>query len=79
MSRVTFKENHCKGCLLCAEVCPRKIIVQSQRFNQLGYKVVEVPEADMERCTGCSACAVVCPDYVIRVYRSKKKQTEDKS
>jgi 2-oxoglutarate ferredoxin oxidoreductase subunit delta len=80
MSRITVKEEHCKGCLFCIKVCPSKIIVQSQRFNSLGYKVVEVPGAEMERCTGCSACAMVCPDYAIRVYRSgKKTQKENKS
>ena len=80
MSRVTFKEEHCKGCLLCVNACPRKIIVQSQRFNRLGYKVVEVPAVDMERCIGCAACATVCPDYVLGVYRDgKKTQKEDKS
>lgn len=80
MSRVTFKEEHCKGCLLCVNACPRKIIAQSSRFNRLGYKVVEVTEENMGKCIGCAACAMVCPDYVIRVYRDgKKTQKEDKS
>lgn len=73
MSRVTFREEHCKGCLLCVNACPQKIIVQSPRFNRLGYKVVEVPEENMSKCVGCAACGMVCPDYVIKVYRSAKK------
>ena len=78
MSRVTFKEEHCKGCLLCVNACPHKISAQSQRFNRLGYKVVEVPAVDMERCIGCAACATVCPDYVIRVYRDGQTTQKEK-
>jgi 2-oxoglutarate ferredoxin oxidoreductase subunit delta len=31
MSRITFIEERCKGCLLCASVCPKQIIRQSAR------------------------------------------------
>lgn len=70
MSRVVFLEERCKGCQLCAMVCPKKIIHQSSRFNRQGYKVVEV--TDMNSCTGCASCALICPDCAIRVFRSKK-------
>ncbi len=80
MPRVTFNEEHCKGCLLCLHACPKKIIAQSKRFNRLGYKVAEVSDENMSKCIGCAACAMVCPDYVIRVYReAKKTQKEDKA
>ena len=70
MSRVVFLEERCKGCRLCATLCPKKIIHQSSRFNRQGYKVVEV--TDMDSCTGCASCALICPDCAIRVFRSKK-------
>jgi len=73
MSRIKINEERCKGCLLCTVICPKKIIVQSERFNQHGYKVAEVPEGDMEKCTGCAFCAEICPDYAITVYRDAKK------
>ncbi|MBG0778292.1 MAG: 4Fe-4S binding protein [Desulfovibrionaceae bacterium] len=72
MSRVEFVEERCKGCLLCVEACPQEIIVQSERFNQQGYKVAEVPKAKMEQCIGCASCAEVCPDFVISVFRTQK-------
>lgn len=68
MSRVIFDENRCKGCLLCALQCPKKIIVQSNRINHQGYKVAEVLE--MEKCIGCTSCARICPDCVITVIKS---------
>ncbi len=72
MARVEFIDERCKGCLLCTTVCPVDIIVQSSRFNQQGYKVAEVPTADMEKCTGCTACAMICPDFAIRVFKTPK-------
>ena len=76
MSRITVLEDRCKGCLLCTTVCPKEIIVQSDRFNQQGYKVAEVPEKDMDQCTGCASCAMICPDVAIKVYRTPKKKKE---
>lgn len=70
-SRVEFREDHCKGCLLCTEVCPTGIITQSSRFNQQGYKVVEVTSENMAKCKGCAFCAMMCPDYAINVFKTK--------
>lgn len=77
MSRIVIQEDRCKGCLLCTTVCPVQIIAQSDRFNQSGYKVAEVPGEDMEKCTGCTSCALICPDLAIKVYRTPKKKKGD--
>lgn len=78
MSRVTFLEERCKGCLLCTVACPKKIIEPSTRFNRQGYKVVEVTDENMSKCIGCAFCATICPDCVITVYRSKKAAKGEK-
>jgi len=70
-SRVEFREDRCKGCLLCTEVCPTGIIQQSSRFNQKGYKVTEIAPDMMSECKGCAFCAMMCPDYAINVYTTK--------
>lgn len=68
MAKVTFRDERCKGCGLCIEVCPKKIIRQSsERLNSKGYYPAEVVE--MEKCIGCAFCAVICPDCVIEVER----------
>ena len=77
MSRVVFRDERCKGCLLCTAACPSTIIVQSQRFNQQGYNVVEIAKADMENCKGCAFCAMVCPDNVITVFRSSAEKEQE--
>ncbi len=74
MSRIEVREERCKGCLLCTTVCPVEIIVQSERFNAQGYKVVEV--TDMDACTGCTSCARMCPDMCITVYKTSKAKKE---
>lgn len=74
MSRILVSEERCKGCLLCTTVCPVSIIRQSERINQQGYKVVEVPAESMDQCTGCASCATICPDVAIEVRRTKKSK-----
>jgi 2-oxoglutarate ferredoxin oxidoreductase subunit delta len=71
-SRVEFREDRCKGCLLCTEVCPTGIIQQSSRFNQKGYKVTEIAPERMNECKGCAFCAMMCPDYAINVFTTKQ-------
>ncbi len=61
--------NKCKGCELCINACPQKIIELSSKFNDKGLNYVIVN--DMDKCTGCTLCAVVCPDVAITVYREK--------
>ncbi len=66
MNKVTFNENLCKGCGLCAIVCPKKIIsLDSTRLNQKGYHPAGI--TDMEKCIACAMCATMCPDVVIKV------------
>ncbi|NCC24334.1 MAG: 4Fe-4S dicluster domain-containing protein [Deltaproteobacteria bacterium] len=73
MSRAVFREERCKGCLLCTLVCPVEIIRQSDRFNKQGYKVAEIPDDKAEACKGCGFCAEICPDFAITVYRTTKE------
>jgi 2-oxoglutarate ferredoxin oxidoreductase subunit delta len=77
-SRVEFREDRCKGCLLCTEVCPTGIIQQSSRFNQKGYKVTEIAPDMMSECKGCAFCAMMCPDYAINVYTTKPAKGGEK-
>ena len=66
MAKVTFREDRCKGCGLCADACPKHILSLSKtRLNQKGYAPVEMTEP--EKCTGCAFCATMCPDCVITV------------
>ena len=66
--RIEIEENRCKGCELCASVCPKELIHMADYFNARGYRPAQLVDPDHE-CTGCTLCALVCPDVVITVYR----------
>jgi len=49
----------CKGCGLCIEACPPKVISISERLNHYGYRTALYAGAG---CTGCGICFLVCPE-----------------
>lgn len=65
MAKVTFNRDLCKGCGLCADACPKKIIALTGEINAKGYHPAGV--TDPEQCIGCAFCATMCPDCVITV------------
>lgn len=68
MAKVVFNDERCKGCYLCVDACPKKIVKPSEeRMNTKGFRPAEVTEPD--QCIGCAMCATICPDCVIEVYR----------
>jgi 2-oxoglutarate ferredoxin oxidoreductase subunit delta len=65
MKRIFISVDYCKGCLICVECCPKKILKASSSINAKGYIL---PEAnDTEKCNGCGICEIVCPDFAIAV------------
>ena len=69
MNRVTFVSDLCKGCGLCVDACPRKIIrLDTSILNKKGYHPAVM--TDQEKCTACALCATMCPDVVITVEKN---------
>ena len=66
---IRIDENRCKGCELCAYVCPKHLIGLAGTVGSRGYRPAHLddPRGD---CTGCLLCAVICPDAAITVYRA---------
>lgn len=65
--KLEFAENYCKGCSLCVDACPKKILRLSENTNPKGYHYVECFKP--EECIACAFCATMCPDCVITVYK----------
>jgi len=51
--------NECKGCGLCIEACPPKVIALSEHLNQYGYRTATNAGSG---CTGCGICFLACPE-----------------
>lgn len=68
MASISVNEEKCKGCGLCVEVCPKKILaLETERLNRKGYNPMHCVEP--EKCIGCAMCATICPDVAIVVER----------
>ena len=55
----------CKGCELCIDACPPRVLTMSTIVNGLGYRFPELQPG----CTGCAACVLVCPDFCLAAWR----------
>ncbi|MBP5404502.1 MAG: 4Fe-4S binding protein [Clostridia bacterium] len=68
MAKLTFRTDNCKGCGLCVDVCPKKVLELAQdKINKRGHHPVEAARPD--DCIGCGSCAIMCPDFIIKVER----------
>ncbi len=62
--------NECKGCGLCIEACPPKVIRLEESLNPYGYRTATYMGAG---CTGCGICFLVCPEPgAITVLRARR-------
>ncbi|MGC9066085.1 MAG: 4Fe-4S dicluster domain-containing protein [Candidatus Ratteibacteria bacterium] len=68
-----INKNRCKGCGLCIEVCPQKLLTISKSFNKFGYHFIEVVNGD---CKGCKKCAIICPDAAIEIFCEQDLSTK---
>jgi NAD-dependent dihydropyrimidine dehydrogenase PreA subunit len=74
--RMRVDVEECKGCGLCVEACPPKVIVLGEKLNHYGYRTAAYEGVG---CTACGICFMVCPEpgaiTVLRII----KQSVDKA
>ena len=60
---VSIDEDWCKGCGLCIDICPKKVL----EFNEK----VKAEPARLDDCIGCHQCENICPDFAVTVREAK--------
>jgi 2-oxoglutarate ferredoxin oxidoreductase subunit delta len=56
---VAIDWDECKGCSLCVEACPPRVLRLSAELNRHGYHPAEYLGSG---CTACGICYYVCPE-----------------
>jgi NAD-dependent dihydropyrimidine dehydrogenase PreA subunit len=57
--KIRVDTSECKGCGLCIEACPPKVVAMSEQLNHYGYRTAMYTGS---RCTGCGICFLACPE-----------------
>jgi NAD-dependent dihydropyrimidine dehydrogenase PreA subunit len=71
---VRLDVDECKGCGLCVEACPPRVLALSGRLNRQGYRTATYAGAG---CTGCGICFMACPEPgAITVLRAIRRTAE---
>ncbi|MDR0325515.1 MAG: 4Fe-4S binding protein [Oscillospiraceae bacterium] len=71
MNKLVINASLCKGCSLCVDACPKKLLrISSDKLNEKGYHPIEL--TDESACISCAFCAVMCPDCIITVFSPPK-------
>lgn len=73
---VKINQEECKGCGLCVESCPPKVLELTADLNAYG---VHPAQYKGDACTGCGICFYACPEPgAITVYRAVVPKAEVK-
>ncbi|MGI6087570.1 MAG: 4Fe-4S dicluster domain-containing protein [Kiritimatiellia bacterium] len=74
--KVTVNKTYCKGCGLCIEVCPRKLLSLTNDYNQQGQPLAQLDRDGI--CIGCRQCALICPDAAIEIEQIENNTSQKK-
>jgi ferredoxin len=69
---VTVEEAACRGCRMCVDICPTKVL----EFDEKEHKAVVRVTED---CIGCLSCGYLCPSGAVHHegYRSVRNFYRD--
>ncbi len=70
VKEICIDDQVCKGCFLCLEVCPNKVLGKGEKRSRGGYPMPQV--MDLGKCLGCFLCEWTCPDLALTVVKEKK-------
>ena len=65
--KVLINQEWCKGCGICIEYCPKKILV-AKGLDQ------KARVTDESLCINCKMCEVHCPDFAIEIIPNEAEE-----
>ena len=72
---ITFKDDWCKGCLLCIQKCPKDALEESDKMNRKGIHPPKLKEPN--ECNHCRFCELICPDFAITVIKDEDEEPKE--
>lgn len=66
MYQMIINAKWCKGCALCADYCPKKVL----DIANIGDVPVFARGGD---CVGCRRCEVICPERAIHLEQKEEE------
>jgi 2-oxoglutarate ferredoxin oxidoreductase subunit delta len=63
VAQVVIDRDRCKGCDLCVQTCPQKVLGMGRDLNARGNFFATVVHP--RHCIGCRLCCITCPDVAI--------------
>ncbi len=60
---IKIDEELCKGCNICIDFCPMKLLEMKDSLNSKGYYPPYATDED--ECVGCRLCELMCPEFAI--------------
>ena len=71
VGKVNIIEYRCKGCGYCIEFCPKKVLEESDAFNERGYYPPKIKQQG--QCINCNFCETICPEFAIYCTESERR------
>jgi 2-oxoglutarate ferredoxin oxidoreductase subunit delta len=72
MATYQIEFERCKGCGLCVEVCPKKVLELTTEVNAKGY--FPAYQARPQDCVFCTTCCIMCPDVAIMITKTPEEE-----
>ncbi len=66
---IQIDNQFCKGCGLCIQVCPRKVLGKGGQRNRAGYSLPQI--LALENCGVCLLCEMTCPDLALSLSKEE--------
>lgn len=67
-TEIIHKQEWCKGCGYCKEVCERRVWEMRETDRTVTHKEAYVDKP--RNCVGCGYCELICPDQAMAIIGS---------